>query len=90
MFDSVLADLTNRRSNKPRAATLPWQGVVLFLCLVIVPVAAAVVYRKCLLCLYSSSDPRLNGGSDDDETTGANCARPGGSVQSKEVTRGGA
>ena len=33
------------RSDVPRkAATLPWQGVVLFVGLLIVPVVAAVVY----------------------------------------------
>lgn len=45
MFQGVLTDLTNRRSGEPgAAATLPWQGVALFVCLVIVPVVAAVVY----------------------------------------------
>lgn len=42
---SVLANFTNLRSVAPHAAaTLPWQGVALFVGLVIVPVVAAVVY----------------------------------------------
>jgi hypothetical protein len=46
MFQRVLAHLTNRRSDEPREAlTLPWQGVALFVCLLIVPILAAVVYQ---------------------------------------------
>lgn len=45
MFDGVLVDPSNRRSDEPRAAaTLPWQGVALLLCLMILPVAAAIFY----------------------------------------------
>lgn len=45
MFDGVLADVTNRRSDQPpAAATLPWQGVALLLCLAILQVAAAIAY----------------------------------------------
>ena len=45
MFDGVLVDPTNRRSDEPlAAATLPWQGVALLLCLTILPVAAAILY----------------------------------------------
>jgi hypothetical protein len=45
MFDGVLVvDPTNRRSDEPlAAATLPWQGVALFFCLAILPVAAAIL-----------------------------------------------
>jgi len=45
MFDRLLPNFTNQRSDEPRAAaTLPWQGVVLFVCLVILPVVTAAVY----------------------------------------------
>ena len=45
MFDGVLVDPSNRRSDEPlAAATLPWQGVALLLCLAILPVAAAILY----------------------------------------------
>lgn len=45
MFDGVLADLTNRRSDEPlAAATLPGQAVTLLLCLAILSVAAAILY----------------------------------------------
>jgi len=43
--DTPLAEATNRRSDAPIAkTTLPWQGVALLLCMVILPVVAAVLY----------------------------------------------
>jgi hypothetical protein len=45
MFDGVLADFIQRRSDEPSAAeTLPWQAVALLLCFVILSVTAAFLY----------------------------------------------
>jgi hypothetical protein len=45
MFDGVLVDPIERRSDEPPAkGTLPWQGVVLLLCLATLSVAAAILY----------------------------------------------
>jgi len=45
MFDGELAQFTDRGSDKPSAAaTLPWQGVVLLVCLAIFSVVAAILY----------------------------------------------
>ena len=43
--DAPLAEATNRRSEPPLAKiTLPWQGVALLVCMVILPVVAAVFF----------------------------------------------
>ena len=45
MFDGVLVNRTNRRSDGPLAArTMPWQGIALLLSLAILSVAAAILY----------------------------------------------
>lgn len=45
MFDGDFVDLSDRRSDEPLVAgTLPWQAVVLLLCLAILSVMAAMIY----------------------------------------------
>ena len=45
MFDGLLAEFTNRRSDEPRAAApLPWQFVALLLCLATLSIVAAILY----------------------------------------------
>ena len=45
MFDGVLADFTDRRSDEPLASSsLPWQLVVLLLCLATLRIVAAILY----------------------------------------------
>jgi hypothetical protein len=45
MFDGILADYTNRRSDEPLAkSALPWQLLVLLLGLATLSIVAAILY----------------------------------------------
>jgi hypothetical protein len=45
MFDGILLDFTDGRSDEPLAgSTLPWQLVVLLLCLATLSIVAAILY----------------------------------------------
>jgi hypothetical protein len=47
MFDGLLVDFTNRRSDKPLSTeTLPWQAVALLLCFIMLSVALAILYPE--------------------------------------------
>jgi hypothetical protein len=45
MFDGILVNFTDRRSDEPLAgSTLPWQVVALLLCLATLPIVATILY----------------------------------------------
>ena len=45
MYDGMLADFRNRRSDEPLAAeSLPWKVVVLLFCFAILQVVAGILY----------------------------------------------